>query len=316
MATLTWFPGTAELNSRAMVMQDDGHDLDGEKRLQYVHALSQTGIHLPSPARHYCSWHLFETHFQSLLFPTQSTITTESFESAVLSAKVHLRHPNAEKSVLDTLFAKGPKSVSTFKRSSQREDDSGKHKIMPLLGSLLEASIRSGNTNLAARLMNYDVDASRGKSTVDSKGRAKKGKMYYDEHFWRLALVYRDLETLKALLEVTDRKLPPKKLLKILLEAVCTSQAEALQLILHHQLPLLENASEHAYLQERKLQVEVIDLCLEEAVLHGHFEALISYNPGNELGATFTTEPRGVKILLLNQPSKLRPDAETRNWYA
>ncbi|WQF85405.1 Putative ankyrin repeat-containing domain superfamily [Colletotrichum destructivum] len=256
------------------VMKDDGYDIHGDKRLQYTHLLCQRAVHLPSPARHYGSWHLFEDYFQSLLFPNQSVITTESFETVVLSAKVYIKHPDAEKLVLNRLFQRGPKSLSTFKKSKKRRDDEGKPHDAPVFGSLLEASIRSENPNLTARLMNYEVDVSREKSTVNSKGKSRKGKKYYDEYFWRLALAYQDLETLKSFLEMTTRTMTPKKLAKLLLEAVCTSQTEALQILLRHQLPQLKEGDESAYHEKRELRIQVIELCLEEAIQHGESQAL------------------------------------------
>ncbi|KAJ0163901.1 hypothetical protein CTA2_2162 [Colletotrichum tanaceti] len=274
--TLPWNANLSTLINAVVdrLMKDDGHDSDGAKRLQYTHILCQRAVHLPSPARHYGSWHLFEEYFQSLLFPAQSAITMETFETVVLSAKVYIKHPDAEKLVLDRLFQRGPKSLSTFKKSNTRPDDEGENHNGPVFGSLLEASLRSENPDLTARLMNYEVDVSRERSTVDSKGKTRRGKKYYDEYFWRLALAYQDLEALKAFLEMTTREMTPKKLFEILLEAVCTSQAEALRILLRHQLPPLNEGSESARHEKRQLRIQIIELCLEEAIRHGESQAL------------------------------------------
>lgn len=249
------------------IMQDTGLDPNGGERLRYVHGLCQRAIHLPGPNRLYGLWHLFENHFQSLLFPAQPMITTDSLESFILQANIYLGSPNIENLVLDALLRHGPKSLSTFKPQKSLDR---RQKSAPLLGSILEASIRAENSNLAALLIKYNVDMSREKPKHNLGGKTKKGKRLYDYYFWRLALAFRDLETLRLFLESTERRLSPAKLQKILLEAVCTSQPGALRLLLDHQIPKVNGCSMNDYFYKQRLEINILEACLEDAVIHGH----------------------------------------------
>ncbi|KXH39287.1 hypothetical protein CNYM01_04254 [Colletotrichum nymphaeae SA-01] len=254
-------------------MQDDGLDLDSEERYRRIHHLCKQAVHLPDAVKHYGVWDLFSDHFQKLLFPSETdpVVTNEPFEDLVFLAKFYLQSGDAERLVLTQILDKGPKSLSSIGTAKSRD---GKYAASSLMGSVMEAAIRSGSSNLAVLLVNYEINTSREKITKTVRGKKIKGVKFYDIHFWRLAMAFNDLETMSALLDATDRRLPSKALGQILLEAVCAPQLEILQLLVNNQMPLgkKETTFKTYYGSNRrndKLK-QAIDTCLEEAVNHGH----------------------------------------------
>ncbi|OHE93139.1 aromatic amino acid aminotransferase [Colletotrichum orchidophilum] len=257
-------------------MSDDGLDPEGEERFRRVHQLCQQAVHLPLPVKHYGIWHLFCDDFQSLLFPENSVITEEPFEDLTFLAQVYLHSTDAERLLLSRILEKGPKSLSII--GATKPQDQGQFGLPPLMGSVMEAAIRTENSNLVATLINYGINTSRRKVTTKVKGKKAKGCEFYHQHFWRLAVAFGDLESLSAFLEIADRRIPSNTLRKILLEAVCTQQPEALKLLMDNQLPWYEQPETIRFYRSDRVN-KVLDICLEEAVKHGHpgvFGALIS----------------------------------------
>ncbi|KAI3558528.1 hypothetical protein CABS03_08513 [Colletotrichum abscissum] len=153
-------------------------------------------------------------------------------------------------------------------------DSEERYAASSLLGSVMEAAIRSGSSNLAVLLINYEINTSRERITKTVRGKEIKGVRFYDLYFWRLAMAFDDLETMSALLDAADRRVPSKALGQILLEAVCAQQLEILQLILDNQMPHRKKGTTFKtyYGSNRRNErlKQAIDTCLEEAVKHGH----------------------------------------------
>ncbi|KAF4850309.1 hypothetical protein CGCSCA4_v003786 [Colletotrichum siamense] len=205
------------INSLAdKLMQQDGKDPTRKRRFSYVHGLCLYAIH-PQPSlanitTRYGIWTLFHPNFQAALFPSKSTITRETIDSLLLVAKIYLRRSDVDNTILSKILTHGPKALSSYQHiaTGESSDHAERKKLTrkkPLLGSLLEAAIRSGNQNLAALLVKYEIDMSRGKSYKASDGSKKKIKKYYDTYFCRMALKYGDVETFSVLLECSDGRM-------------------------------------------------------------------------------------------------------------
>ncbi|KAK1673326.1 hypothetical protein BDP55DRAFT_770356 [Colletotrichum godetiae] len=142
------------------------------------------------------------------------------------------------------------------------------------MGSVMEAAIRSRSSNLALLLINYEINTSRAKITKTVQGKKMEDVRFYDVHFWRLAVAFDDMETLSALLDAADRRIPSKALGKILLEAICVPRPELLQLLVDNQMPQGQEKvirSTYCRIDSRNDRLkQVIDMCLEEAIDHGH----------------------------------------------
>ncbi|KAK1625162.1 hypothetical protein BDP81DRAFT_99756 [Colletotrichum phormii] len=252
-------------------MSVDGFDLDGGERYRRVHRLCQHAVHLPDPVKSYGIWNLFGNHFQRLLFPLDSVITDEPFKDLVFLAKVYLQSEDSERFVLSQILRNGPKSLSYIGTATSR---AGQHDVPSLMGSVMEAAIRSRSSNLAFLLINYDINISRAKITKTVQGKKMEDVRFYDVHFWRLAVAFDDMETLSALLDAADRRIPSKALGKILLETMCVPRPELLQLLVDNQMPPDKEAatlSTYYKIHRRNDRLkQVIDMCLEEAIDHGH----------------------------------------------
>ncbi|KAK1511558.1 hypothetical protein CABS01_07516 [Colletotrichum abscissum] len=254
-------------------IRDDGLNLDSEERYRRIHHLCKQAVHLPDAVKHYGIWDLFSDHFQNLLFPseTDSVVTNEPFEDLLFLAKFYLQSEDTERHVLSQILNKGPKSLSSIGMTKSRD---GRYAASSLLGSVMEAAIRSGSSNLAVLLINYEINTSRERITKTVRGKEIKGVRFYDLYFWRLAMAFDDLETMSALLDAADRRVPSKALGQILLEAVCAQQLEILQLILDNQMPHRKKGTTFKtyYGSNRRNErlKQAIDTCLEEAVKHGH----------------------------------------------
>ncbi|KAF4421646.1 hypothetical protein CFRS1_v013909 [Colletotrichum fructicola] len=194
------------INSLAdKLMQQDGKDPTRKRRFSYVHGLCLYAIH-PQPSlanitTRYGIWTLFHPYFQSALFPSKSTITKDTIDSLLLVAKIYLRRSDVDNMILSKILTHGPKALSSYQHiaTGESSDHAERKKLSrkkPLLGSLLEAAIRSGNQNLAALLVKYEIDMSRGKSYKAPDGSKKKIKKYYDTYFCRMALKSLLYETL------------------------------------------------------------------------------------------------------------------------
>ncbi|EXF79445.1 hypothetical protein CFIO01_06035 [Colletotrichum fioriniae PJ7] len=257
------------ITDRTMLL--DGLNLDSEERCRRIHHLCKQAVHLPHPVKHYGIWDLFSDHFQKLLFPSDPVITNEPFKDLVFLAKFYLQSEDAERLVLSQILEKGPKSLSSIGTAKSR---AGKYSVSSLMGSVMEAAIRSGSSNLAVLLINYEVNTSHEKITKTVRGKEIEGVRFHDVHFWRLAMAFDDLETMSALLDAADRRIPTKTLSQILLEAVCAPQLEILQLLVDNQMPLgkKEITMNNYYSSNRRKDrlKQAMDMCLEEAVDHGH----------------------------------------------
>ncbi|KAK7443706.1 hypothetical protein Landi51_09054 [Colletotrichum acutatum] len=254
-------------------MLDDGLNLDSEERYRRIHHLCKQAVHLPDPVKHYGVWDLFSDHFQKLLFPSETdpVVTNEPFEDLVFLAKLYLQSEDAERLVLSQILKKGPISLSSIGMAKSRDRQ---YAASSLVGSVMEAAIRSGNSNLSVLLINYEINTSREKLTKTVRGKKIEGVSFYDIHFWRLAMAFDDLETMSALLDAADRRVPSKALGQILLEAVCAPQLEILQLLVDNQIPLGKkkitfNTYYGSNRRDDRLK-QAIDTCLEEAVNHGY----------------------------------------------
>ncbi|KAF4823555.1 hypothetical protein CGCSCA5_v001747 [Colletotrichum siamense] len=198
------------------LIQQDGIDPTGKRRFSYIHDLCRYAVH-PQPSlanitTRYGIWMLFHPYFQSALFPKKSTITKETIDSLLLVARIYLRRSDVDNTILSKILTHGPKALSSYQpiATDESSDQAERKKLTrkkPLLGSLLEAAIRSGNHNLAALLVKYEIDMSRGKSYKAPDGNKKKIKKYYDTYFCRMALKYGDVETFSVLLECSDGRM-------------------------------------------------------------------------------------------------------------
>ncbi|KAH0425790.1 hypothetical protein CcaCcLH18_10733 [Colletotrichum camelliae] len=238
---------------------------------------------LPNPSlanitTRYGIWMLFHPYFQSALFPSKSAITKETIDSLLLVAEIYLKRPDVDNTILSKILTNGPKALSTYQPIAT--DDSSNHaerkKLTtkkPLLGSLLEAAIRSGNQNLAALLVKYEIDISRGKSYKAPDGN-KKIKKYYDTYFCRMALKYGDVETFSVLLECSAGRMLRGEFANLLMQVVCNRQMEALRLLLNCPYSLQEPPVRDPVWGYRYpaygLQHRGVETGLEEAISHGY----------------------------------------------
>ncbi|KAF4830026.1 hypothetical protein CGCTS75_v006338 [Colletotrichum tropicale] len=144
----------------------------------------------------------------------------------------------------------------------------------PLLGSLLEAAIRSGNQNLAALLVKYEIDMSRGKSYKAPDGNKKKIRKYYDTYFCRMALKYGDVETFSVLLECSDGRMLRGEFADLLMQVICNRQMEALRLLLNCPYSLQEPPVRDPVWGWQYpvygLQHRGVETGLDEAISHGY----------------------------------------------
>lgn len=230
------------INSLAdKLMQQDGIDPIGKRRFSYIHDLCRYAVH-PQPSlanitTRYGIWMLFHPYFQSALFPKKCTITKETIDSLLLVARIYLRRSDVDDTILSKILTHGPKALSSYQliATDESSDQAERKKLTrkkPLLGSLLEAAIRSGNQNLAALLVKYEIDMSRGKSYKAPDGNKKKIKKYYDTYFCRMTLKYGDVETFSVLLECSDGRMLRGEFADLLMQVVCDGQMEALRLLL------------------------------------------------------------------------------------
>ncbi|EQB47913.1 hypothetical protein CGLO_12912 [Colletotrichum gloeosporioides Cg-14] len=160
---------------------------------------------------------------------------------------------------LPNILTQGPKALSTYQPITidESSDEAEPKKLTtkkPLLGSLLEAAIRSGNQNLAALLVKYEIDVSRGKSYKAPDGNKKKIKKYYDTYFCRVALKYGDVETFSVLLECSDGRM---------------LRGEFADLLMQVEPPVRGPVWEWRYLAYG-WQHRGVETGLEEAISHGY----------------------------------------------
>ncbi|CAI0644370.1 unnamed protein product [Colletotrichum noveboracense] len=272
------------INSLAdKLMQQDGKDPTRKRRFSYVHGLCLYAIH-PQPSlanitTRYGIWTLFHPYFQSALFPSKSTITKDTIDSLLLVAKIYLRRSDVDNMILSKILTHGPKALSSYQHiaTGESSDHAERKKLSrkkPLLGSLLEAAIRSGNQNLAALLVKYEIDMSRGKSYKAPDGSKKKIKKYYDTYFCRMALKYGDVETFSVLLECSDGRMLRGEFADLLMQVVCNRQMDALRLLLNCPYSLQEPPVRDPVWGWRYPtygpQHRGVETGLEEAISHGY----------------------------------------------
>ncbi|KAF3798559.1 hypothetical protein GCG54_00010709 [Colletotrichum gloeosporioides] len=252
------------INSLAdKLMKQDGMDPTGKRRFSYVHDLCRYAVH-PQPSlanitTRYGIWMLFHPYFQSALFPSKSAITKETIDNLLLVAKIYLKRSDVDNTILSKILTQGPKALSTYQPITidESSDEAEPKKLTtkkPLLGSLLEAAIRSGNQNLAALLVKYEIDVSRGKSYKAPDGNKKKIKKYYDTYFCRVAFKYGDVETFAVLLECSDGRM---------------LRGEFADLLMQVEPPVRGPVWEWRYLAYG-WQHRGVETGLEEAISHGY----------------------------------------------
>ncbi|KAL0936962.1 uncharacterized protein CTRU02_209178 [Colletotrichum truncatum] len=250
----------------AAIRKDD-LDMDVKQRFRYTRDICRHAISpqpsSDSPISENGMWVLFEPYLQSMLFPHKQAVIQESLESLILPAKIYLKDPGVDNMIFSLVLSKGPKALSTFRSTTPTSPENNAEKPQklarrkPLLGSLLDAAIRSGNKNLAAFLIKYEVDISREKPPTVVGVKVTKRKRYYDQYFYRLAVECKDIETLTDLLESSDtEELLPTHFFQLLMRAPPSAELE---------LP----GPRWMYFRPR---LNMLEYGLEEAMVHRHVE--------------------------------------------
>ena len=183
------------------IMTEDGLNLDGPERYQYILKLCQRGLNT-AHKRGECGFaDILRSDIMEMLFPSKTIFKDKHFDVLVLFARIYLDSPKIEVKLLFMVLELGYKKFTKLqKRDTTKVPFRG---TIPLFGSFLEAAIRADNQDLVALFLKHDIgsivkNVDQGRKTVQRR----TGDYHWS--YLHLAILVASTSTVERLLERTS----------------------------------------------------------------------------------------------------------------